>query len=155
VEIQMYSFLKLRMIVRLVKTRDFCDFMMKETLYPLHTKLGESMARPYSYGEEKHFLPLTVFISQTVPPAQTSGRIKDEFEICGWKQTVCNRALEQHQRAKNAWTTEYINRSLAELLINLGKSDTQEGNTDRKKSTMSVHICLTVVSFKPTANNTK
>jgi hypothetical protein len=89
------------------------------------------MPRPHSYGEEKFLFPPVVFILRTVPPAESIGRISEEFWICGSKQTVCIGALQQRQRAKNARTTRYVNRPLSELWINLGKSDTQNGNTDR------------------------
>ena len=39
---------------------------------------------------------------QGVQPAELIGRIKGEFRICGWKQTACITAVQQHQRAENA-----------------------------------------------------
>jgi len=42
------------------------------------------------------------FMFQGVQPAELIGRIIGEFRICGWKQTACITALQQHQRAKNA-----------------------------------------------------
>jgi hypothetical protein len=37
------------------------------------------------YEGKKNFLPITVFIPHTVPPAESARRIKEEVEICGWK----------------------------------------------------------------------
>jgi hypothetical protein len=43
------------------------------------------MARFDRYGEEKNLLSRIVFTPQTVPPAQSTGRINDEFGKYGWK----------------------------------------------------------------------
>jgi hypothetical protein len=48
----------------------------------LYRKLGDPMDRPNRYGEEKNFLPLTVFLAKKLPPAESIGRIKEEFGIC-------------------------------------------------------------------------
>jgi hypothetical protein len=41
------------------------------------------MDRPNRYGEEKMFMHLTAFLSKKLPPAESIGRIKEEFGICG------------------------------------------------------------------------
>jgi hypothetical protein len=37
------------------------------------------MDRKCRYGKEKNFLPLTVFILQTIQPAESIRRIREEF----------------------------------------------------------------------------
>jgi len=46
---------------------------------PYRRSWVSSIAPKQWYGEEKNFLPLTVFIHQTFPPADSIGRIKEEF----------------------------------------------------------------------------
>jgi hypothetical protein len=43
-------------------------------------------ARIERFEEEKNFLSISVFITQTVPLEESNGRIKQQFGICGWKK---------------------------------------------------------------------
>ena len=74
-EVLMYTFLALRLMV---KDPNPLPFPGKK-LCALYRKLGKPMARIYRYGEEKNFLPLTVFIPQTNQPAESIGTIREEF----------------------------------------------------------------------------
>jgi hypothetical protein len=153
-EVQMYPFLALPLMGLGGQDHKLSPILSEKNFCILNKKLAKPMAWLYMYGEEKNFLPLTVFILQTAQPAESIGKIKGDFRTCGWKQTACIRILQQHQRAKHARTAKYVNRPLAELWINLENSDTQN-EIQTANSTTSEDFCLTVVSFSLTAYRNK
>jgi hypothetical protein len=69
----------------MVKATRFLLFSRKNPSAHCRESCVRPMARKERYGEEKNVLPLTVFIPRTFPLAESIGRIKDEFGMCGWK----------------------------------------------------------------------
>jgi len=100
-EVQVYPFLVLPLMGLGGQDHKPSPVLPKKNVCVLNKKLAKPTTLLYRYGKEKNFFPLTVFILQTVPPADPIGKIKG-FRNCGWKQTPCIRALRQHQRAKHA-----------------------------------------------------
>jgi hypothetical protein len=138
----------------MVKPRAFCNSPTKGPLCPFYTKLGEPMARPYIYGEEKNFLLQTVCTSQTVPTAESIGRIKGEFRICGWKKRPalrhCSSISVQRVHGQRSTLTGHLRNY--ESISGIPTHTTEIQTTE---STTSVDVCLTTVCFSSTANKTK
>jgi hypothetical protein len=59
------------------------------------------LQRKERYGEEKHFLPHTVFLRKNVRPAYSLGKINEEFWNCWRKQCGYVWTLEEEQHAMN------------------------------------------------------
>jgi hypothetical protein len=66
-------------------SRSFCHSPRKENCTHCRESLESSRSCIERYEEEKNSLSLSVFITQAVPPAESNGRMKEKFGICGWK----------------------------------------------------------------------
>jgi hypothetical protein len=104
----MYPFLATHLIGKGTQGHNPSVILPKNHACDLHKKLGELHGSETMVRRREKFLPLTVFILQTFPPAESTGRIKKEFRMYGKKYTVCIRALQEYQRAKNSRKNEII-----------------------------------------------
>ena len=96
------------------RPRTFYQSPRKKTPVPYTRSRVNPTARPCRYGEEKHFLPFTVFILQTVPPAESILRIKGEIRICGRKKTAwlghyIKISAQRIQEQRSSWTDQFQN----------------------------------------------
>ena len=76
--------------------------------------------------------------------------IKEDFRIGEWKQTACIRALQLHQLTKNARTKNTLTGHLRNY-EQISAIPTHRTEIQTAKSMKFVNVCLTVVSFAPTA----
>jgi hypothetical protein len=80
VEVQMYPFLNLAISwFGRSRPRTFCYFPGKKPRAHCRGRRVSPQDRIEMYEEEKNFFSLSVFKPQTVPPAESNGRIKEHF----------------------------------------------------------------------------
>jgi hypothetical protein len=97
--------------------------------FVLCTKQCELNGVTIQYGGHKNFLHFTVIVPQTLQPSQSIGITQEEFGFVGGNKRpalwYCM-SISCKQYTNNAtiiWT-------LSQLKLNLGNSETQNGNTE-------------------------